>query len=189
MTFLDWISNPSNISIVTLIFTLIVFILESRRDKTHLGADMLLRLEERFTGSDFKAIRRKAAAKLLRHEYPNYELRELLDFFAIVVFLYEKRAIDKDLTFDNFSFWMIRYWLRSSEFVELDRQKDPLNWKTLEKITKGFMAKEKEYGYPPYSDDLLQSFLEEEARVVMVEEKSDGPASEESQNIPEYDPV
>jgi hypothetical protein len=161
----DYNFITSTTSILAVVITLIVFIIESRHSTLALKTDLLFRLQEKFDAAEFLSMRKAAARKLLNREEPNDELSDVLDFFASIGFLYRRKAIDKDLTDYNFSFWMIRYYLCSQEYIAKQRESDPMAWITLEAIANTLMKKEKKEGYPPQSKELLHRFLLGEARL------------------------
>ncbi len=163
---LDYNFIASTTSVVAVIITLVIFIIEARHSNLALKTELLLNLQEKFDASEFREIRKTAARKLLNREDPNYELSDVLDFFASIGFLYQRKAIDQDLAFNNFSYWMIRYWLCSEEYIAQERQVDILGWVTLEKITIVLMKREMKSGYPPYTKELLTRFLQEEGRLL-----------------------
>jgi hypothetical protein len=133
--------------------------------KQALQTDLLMRLQEKMDSPQIRSWRQTAARKLLAKEMPNSELGDLLDFFATIGFLYERKAVDTDLAYKNFSWWMIRFWLSAEDFVKEERKRDPLGWKTLEEITARLKERELKDGYPPYTAEGLQAFLQEEARL------------------------
>jgi hypothetical protein len=140
-------------------------VLEARRHRLALQTDLLMRLDARLGSVEVRSWRREAARKLIAGERANYELDDVLDFLGTISFLYERRAIDKDLAYRQFSWWLIRYWLCGREWVAEGRKEDPLWCDTLERVANKLMEVERRRGYPPYSEDMLRSFLQDEARL------------------------
>lgn len=158
---LDNNSITSLVSIFAVFITLIFFIIETRHSNLSLKTDLLFKLQEKFDSSEFRQIRASAAKKLINNEMPNYELSNVLDFFASIGFLYDRHAIDQDLTYQNFSFWMIRYWFCSEEYILHQRETYP-GLRHLEKLTEIMHVKELKDGYPALTKELSTQFLLEE---------------------------
>jgi len=151
--------------IVAVLVAIVALVMESRRDRFALQADLLLRLDEKLHSPELKSLRRIAAEKLLHNENPNYELEEVLDYLSTIAFFYERKAIDTDLTYKNFSYWLGRYWLCGRTYVvEESRKHDPQGYQTLEKVAEVFVQRELKSGYPPFGEEILRAFLLEEAR-------------------------
>ncbi|GAP09474.1 hypothetical protein BECAL_00618 [Bellilinea caldifistulae] len=155
-------------SILAVLVSIIALVVEIRRDRLALQVDLLLRLDDKLHSPEFKALRQVAAQKLLSNERPNYELEDLLELFSTIAFLYERKAIDADLAFVHFSYWLDRYWLCARNYVEEESRKyDPLSYKTLERVAQLFVEKELKSGYPPFSEEVLQNFLKEETHATV----------------------
>lgn len=156
----------STFSIVAVFIAIVALVIESRRDRLALQTDLLLRLDEKLHATGFKSLRRAAAQKLLVDERPNYELEEVLELLSTIAFLYERKALDSDLTYKQFSYWIDRYWVCGKSYVvETSRKYDPLSHKTLEKVAEIFIKTELRSGYPPFSDEVIQAFLQDEAHL------------------------
>ena len=150
-------------SIIAVLIALITLIIENRRGRLSLQADLLLRLEDKFHSAEAKVLRRKAATKLLKNKKPNHELEEVFELLSTITFFYDIRALDSNLVYKQFAYWIDRYWLSGKTYVEEEcRKYDPNNYGTLEKVATFFIRKELKKGYNLYEAELLNSFLEEE---------------------------
>jgi len=117
---------------------------------------------------EIRSLRRTAAKKLLTGETPNYELNDVLNFFGTVSFLVESKAINPDLAYKEFSWWLIRYFMCARDHIMEERvTNDPQGWITLEKVALRLIEQEQKRGYPPdsYSKEVLHLFLVEEAGI------------------------
>jgi hypothetical protein len=123
-------------------------------------------LDDKLHSSEYVSIRKAAAKKLLKNKKPNLELEAILELLSTISFLYDRKAIDKELTYKQFSYWIDRYWLTGKQNVEDESRKyDPQSYITLEKIANIFIKTELKSGYPPFSEEILRSFLNEEAQL------------------------
>lgn len=146
--------------IIAVFVAILALVIESRRERLILQTDLLLRLDEKLHSSEYLSLRRIAAQKILVGETQNYELEGVLELLSTIAFLYDRKAIDTDLTYKQFAYWLDRFWLCGKSFVyEESRKYDPLSYKTLERIAEKFIMKELESGYPPFSQEVLASFL------------------------------
>ncbi len=98
------------------------------------------------------------------------KVRKLFLHYSLV----KTGAINDRLAYSEFSWWLIRYWLCSKEYVEEVRNFDPYSWITLEKTAKKLHKEELSEGYTPtdYSMEKLNQFLEEESRLLIVDEQT-----------------
>lgn len=94
---IDYSALTSIIGLFSAISAVVALLLESRRSRITLQTDLLLRLDEKFYCPEMTKMRQIAASKLLREEFPNYELDDLLDCFTTVAYLLERKALDMDL--------------------------------------------------------------------------------------------
>ena len=143
------------------VFGLFWEIHSARRD---LRTNTLLNLDERMDNEPVRQWRQIAAKKLLDNTQPNPELGKILDFFGTIAYMVESSAISHDLVYNEFAWWIIRYWECSKEYVTLTRQTDPMSWKTLQKVTERLKTREMHEGYTDesYSPENLKNFLVDE---------------------------
>lgn len=169
---MDWISFSSIVGLFTALTAIVALIYEVRQSRISLQTEALLGLSEKMDSKEIREIRQEAARKLLAKEYPNSELSDILDFFGTIAFLCECKAINNDLAYKEFSWWMIRYWLASSEFIMAERQLDPKGWETLENVVNQLYEREKKEGYSDecYTEKSLQKFLGEEMEKTKCQE-------------------
>lgn len=163
---IDWSALSSIVGFVAVIVAVIALVIETRKSRFALETEVILMLTKRMDSGIVRSLRRAAAKKLLKGETPNFELEEVLGFFGTVAFLVESKAINPDLTFKEFSWWMIRYWLCAEDHVRKARITDPLCWATLERVVKKLADREQKAGYAPPSAEMLQAFLQCEAELL-----------------------
>ena len=151
-------------SMLAVLIAIIALVVEGKRERFALQADHLLRLDEKLHSPGSRSLRRAAARKLSRNKKPNYELEEVLEHLSTIAFFFQRKAIDSDLTFKQFSYWLVRYWLCGRGYVlEVSRKYDPQSYATLEQVADQFIRDELKGGHPPFDEALLQAFLQEES--------------------------
>jgi len=96
---------------------------ESKRFRFALGIDTILKMDERFNSEEMKKIR-QVAAKSLRDQ-TNTDVEDVLDFFETIGMLTHKGALDEEMVWNTFYYWVIRYWYAAKEYIETKRKEDP----------------------------------------------------------------
>jgi len=161
---MDYNALALTIGLFSAIFAVVAVWLESRRSRIALQADLLLKLNERFYGPQLLKWRQTAARKLLKEEYPNHELEDLLDFFWVVAKLVQRKAIDARLAYDSFEYWIVRYWQCAEKLVEESRRYDSESWEAVEQLSNKLAAERSKMTQPPLTKEERVRFLKEEAR-------------------------
>jgi hypothetical protein len=173
---IDWNQITNWVSLLTIFIAIIALIVQTSHSRRALQTDALLRSFERFESDKLRAFRRIAAWGLLHKGSTISEfsaIEEVLEFFGDVAFLINSKAINGRLAYNQYSWWLIRYWLCSKEYVITVRNFDPFSWVTLEKIANKLISEEIKEGYTDkdYSREKLEKFLEEESRLLIVDKQ------------------
>ncbi len=142
-----------------------------------LNTDLLMRLDDRFSGGDPRRTRRLATAYLLKQRFnpqlglPESEktcylaVTELLDFFELVGLLVRRKILDEELAWHTFFHHFHHYFHAAKEIVEEERRKAPTVWEDLlylkDTLTRIESQKRGKTVSEPSNENLLQ-FLEEE---------------------------
>jgi hypothetical protein len=157
------------VSMAALIVTIIALVLEIRGQRLALQINILLDLSKQLDSAQMRFYRKKASIGLLKKKPVNDELSDVLGFLSTVAVLYERKAIDNDLTYREFSYWMISYWFCSQEYVKNERAVIPNLWVTLEKAVQNMLSLEKKAARFTYDNNVLEKFLKEESRLIIKE--------------------
>jgi len=132
-----------------------------------LGVDLVLKLEAQFDAPEMKTAR-SLAAKALSRDTNAVELEPVLDFFETVGALLKRRAVDGDLAWSCFSYWVLRYAALASDQIRARRKADldQTYYQEFEFLVEQMERVEGKKRHlksvPPFSHDSLVSFLEEE---------------------------
>jgi hypothetical protein len=166
-TKVDWESVASLIAFFSLTVAVIALVVETRRSRIALQVETLLRLNQELQTPRIRSLRKLAARKLLDHARGNQELDELLEFLEEISFMYELGVIDERLMYENYSWWIVRYWLSGQRYIRRARDLDPRSWTSMERAVNRLRRIEKKKGYrtDDYSEAKLRRFLQDEARV------------------------
>lgn len=161
---MDWNIILSIISAFIALVAIISLLFELRNSRISLQTGALLQLEERMYSPEMINTRQIAANKLLKGRYTvNQELEIVLDFLSTICALFERGVIDKKLTWEMYSYWIIRYWLCAEEYIiQIRTTDDPISWTHLERLAKIFIKVETS---TLLSKEALNVFLLSEANV------------------------
>jgi hypothetical protein len=151
------------VAFLGVLVALITLLFQTRRSRLALATESILSLTERVDSSWLRHLRRTAAGRLINHEEENRELSEVLDFFNTIAVLVDSKALNENLAFREFSWWMIRYWVCAKEYVVAERKTYPGAWKSLERVVTRFAMLERDWDNP--LNDHLQEFLQSEAQL------------------------
>src|SRR5262245_43570140 len=133
---IDW---PTAIAFVTAVAALVTAIstcneVREARDQSAearfaLSVSTLQNLEADFASSRMRRARRDAAAGLLVNDQDETEgLDEVLNFFDTVGLLVRRRAVDEEMAWHDFDYWVTCYGGVSTTVVRKVRQKHPTEW-------------------------------------------------------------
>ena len=79
-------------------------------------------LEDNFNG-ERKKMERKKLAEQLKNKSPYVEIQDdVIDFFDMVGTLLRRNAIDEELVYTGLSFFIIRWWKASKEYILSERE-------------------------------------------------------------------
>jgi len=115
-------------AVLAVLAAIVALIIQVRQATFNSSLDSLWHLEERFSSTDMRRERARAATFLLERkpdetqEVP--EVYDVLDFFDLVGYLVNKHAITKEAAWINFSDGAINYWFASRKYIETQRKKN-----------------------------------------------------------------
>lgn len=146
----------------------VALLVESRRSRFALGVELLLKMDERFSSPEMIGLRRKAAVSLQAKAYDDVE--EILDFFEMIGLLVRKGALDEEMVWNTFSYWIHRYFQCAKSHIEEARQIDRTTWENLVDLNRMILvteARERARFGQPFDANLpnekVQQFLGDEA--------------------------
>ena len=147
---ISWNQVPILASLLSVFLALIALIIQSRQSQRALQTNALMSILLRFDTDKMRAFRCMAATYLRNKggsESEAWAVQEVLDFFGEIAFFINSKAINSSLAYSQFSWWLIRYWLCSQEFIKMIRNYDPYSWAMLEKIANRLHKEEMKEGY------------------------------------------
>jgi len=135
-----------------------------------ISVDLLWKLDEQFASDTRMLNNRRNAAQSLIVGMPTSDLDKVIDFFEGLGIFLHKGLIDEEMVWSHFSYWAVKYWLVSRQYVETIRREEPTVWTEVEylfermcQITAQKQGKSRGAALP--SEESLKEFLQEEAEV------------------------
>jgi hypothetical protein len=155
---------PVTISSASMTVALFAFLYQVRRSRFSQSIDLLFKQENDFFGPEKRAQRVKAARDLLAGNF--LEAEPILDFFETMALLQRRKALDKEMVWHTFFYWIDHYYAATKDLVAARQQVNPLVWKdlvTFVAVMRKFQA-ERQIAppYHPPSPEQITEFLEEE---------------------------
>ncbi len=112
---------------------LTAFTYQVHRARFNQSVDLLFRLENDFFGSAGKKIQRAKAGRDLQAGVPD-EAEPILDFFETMALLMKRGALDKEMVWHTFYYWIERYYVAMEPFIAERQKTDPLYWKDVKDL-------------------------------------------------------
>jgi hypothetical protein len=157
------------VSVVTLIVSL-------RHNRFSMGVDILSRLNKEFDSTDMKGARTRAARALQDIETrEDSDVNKILDFFENLALLERRGAIDIELIWHSFYYWLTCYFDTTSRYRADARREDPTQWEDIERLARRIQAEQQKHAIKisrnplremVNSSDAQLSFLNEEMHLV-----------------------
>ena len=141
--------------------------LQLKQSQFALGVDIILKLEAAFDAPDMNEARIQAATAL-KADPNTADIEAVLDFFETVGVLLRRHAIDGEITWSSFSYWVLRYAALASDAIEARRkaEADDTYYEEFDFLVKSmtvFEIKKRRLKKPPFFPKaVLASFLEDE---------------------------
>jgi len=155
---------PVAIPSVGIIVSVSALIWQVRRARFNQSIDLLFRLENDFFGPAKRLQRVKASRDLLNGEF--LEAEPILDFFETMALLLRRGALDKEIVWHTFFYWIDRYYQASKPSITARQKIDPLVWKDLTQfvtdLRKLQIKQAAAASYHPPAPEEITRFLEEE---------------------------
>ena len=134
------------------------------RARFNQSIDLLFKLENDFFGPAKKLQRAKAAINLQNGSYS--EAEPILDFFETIALLVRRGALDKEIVWHTFYYWIDHYYAATHTHIESRQKADPLVWKDLVPFVAALRDMQRKQlissSLRPLTADEIAAFLAEE---------------------------
>lgn len=165
-----WTFVGSMGAVVGVVVSVITLVISVNRSRFSMGVDILLRLGQVFDGPQIAEARSGAARALKCSEGiddPNVD--RVLDFFEHVGLLVRRGAIDVELVWHEFHYWIFHYHFLTRKYREREWGTHPSVWRDLDELYTKLMVLEvtEEPGAPATpTPSEAKAFLAAEAALV-----------------------
>lgn len=152
-----------------------------------LSVDLIMKLDDRFNGAEFKAIRKRAAERIAAHigsrrdmqdaitesitGHP-YDIEDILDFFETIGHLVTENLLSQKLVWHTFLHWSHRYTLLARGYMLAEQRSKPTVYRDLIELDHIMTELEAETGGDKsqaeinLSDEAVREFLVEETSLL-----------------------
>jgi hypothetical protein len=158
---LSWL--PVTLSTIGTMLALTAFAYQVHRARFNQSVDLLFRLEADFFGPAKRIQRAKACRDMQNGSF--LEAEPVLDFFETMALLLRRKALDQEMVWHTFYYWIERYDAAAGAYIQQRQATDPLVWKDLSQLVVSlnrFNAKQLGRSARPLSSKDIQDFLVEE---------------------------
>ena len=131
--------------VMALVAVVAVYV-EIRHTRFTVGTDIILRLDEKFHSEKYRKIRRNAATAFLDEKLGDKRWEkgeDILNFFETVAILCRQKALDNNIVWDMFFYWMHRYYQCMEGHIKNICKNDPTMWENLISLHKHLVEIEK----------------------------------------------
>ncbi|MGH9595805.1 MAG: DUF4760 domain-containing protein [Edaphobacter sp.] len=155
---------PVTVSSAGTILAVVAFTWLVHRARFNQSIDLLFKQENDFFGPAKKLQRVKAAHDLLAGN--SLEAEPILDFFETMALLQRRKALDKEMVWHTFFYWIDHYYEATKDSIANRQSADPLVWKDLVEFVAALRKfQSQRLGSTPYrppSPEQVTAFLKEE---------------------------
>ena len=118
----DWNAVTASLSVIVPLLAIWTVLKTNDTSRFCTGADLLVRLEERFISEEMKEKRKKAIEAIQKKRYEDNSVSTILDFFSVIAILAYKNVLDKEMIWRTFSSWLIPYYHSLKNYIENERK-------------------------------------------------------------------
>lgn len=133
-------------ALIAALVAVVAVCIESRWVRFTLGTNIILSLDEKFQGEEYRKIRRDAATAFLNENLGDerWEKGEpILNFFETIAILCDQKVLNEEIVWEVFFYWMHRYYQCMRKYLENIRKNDPTMWENLVNLHKRLVEIEK----------------------------------------------
>lgn len=132
---------------------------QARLLRFSLQVQSLLEVEKSFNEPEYRQRRHHAARQLLANA-PEKEVDEVLDFLETLGLLVRRKALDAEMVYHTFFYWIDGYWRASADVRQRERRKYERVWEDLPRLYARALGFENKTGVQ--RQEPIQEFLEYE---------------------------
>lgn len=156
---IDWNAISAGATAFATILAIIALAWQIKTTRFSMGVDILLKMNDKFH-SEIMVNYRKIAAQALMDKSEIYVgIDTVLDFFEGIGFLLRKGAINKEMVYNEFSYWSVYYWEACKEYIEETWRLDRSYWPNYKYLVKEMSKMNEFFGSPHPTEKEIKQFL------------------------------
>jgi hypothetical protein len=153
------------LTLLGLIVAIVTLRNQTKSFKLTIGADLAMKLDERFNDPEFLDIRR-TAAQALRAGSVLKQAEDVFDFFDTVGLFVRLKALDPEIAHSLFFHWANLYWCTGEKYIKAQRRMTKLRWNDFETLYRAICVIEKAHdassGDLHLTPELIDEYLRDE---------------------------
>jgi hypothetical protein len=163
---LNWATVASVAAVTAIIVSIAGIYFQLRQAHLQHSVDLVLKIDDKFDEERFIKKRKAAAKALLNKTYDDAD--DVLNFFESMGMLVRRGAIDEEMTWNTFYYWIHRYRLAAKVYMEQEQKKSLETWDDFIELDKRMVALEKRKTGGTSTDieisvEKIKDFLQNEA--------------------------
>ena len=119
--------------------------IQGSRARALLGIELLFKFNDRFSNEYFLNARRSAAHALLSDSSDLGDVDEVLDFFESIGLMIHQKALDPEMVWSEFSYWIDGWWCAALKHIQEVRSDDATIWEYFRRLRERMMRVEKRW--------------------------------------------
>lgn len=105
--------------------------IQDRRARALLRIELLFKFDDRFNSESFRQVRAAAASAILDDAQDWGDVEDVLDFFELMGDMARRRALDLEMVWSTFFYWINGYWCAAATLIRETRSDDATTWSEL----------------------------------------------------------
>jgi hypothetical protein len=151
--------------------------IEGHRTRALLRIELQFKFNDRFSSDSFREIRSSAASALITDAEDFGKVDEVLDFLESMGLMMHRKALDPEMVWSDFSYWIEGWWCAASSYIQEVRADDDTIWMYFRHLREKILDVEKRLTNINDSDlvwsrEDITNFLESEQSVTQRKGKS-----------------
>ena len=119
--------------------------IQGLRARSILRIELLFRFNDRFSDEHLRAARSSAANALLNNAKDLGDVDDVLDFFESMGLMVQHKALDPEMVWSEFSFWIDGWWCAAFKYIQEVRSDDATIWEYFWRLREHMMRVEKRW--------------------------------------------
>lgn len=156
-------------ALVGVVVAVVTLLRQTKSFKLTIGADLAMKLDERFNENQLLADRVNAAKALKSHANVK-DAENVFDFFDTIGLFVRLKALDPEIAHSLFFHWVNLYWTTGKEYITAKQETAKLKWEDFARLYEATRRVEKERDACSEDLDLtperITEYLDDEIKLI-----------------------